>query len=459
MKSEDMNRVHDRALGADRRTAYAWQLLCVFGAFLILAGGWAAPAQAARTVGGQQSAFSIQVGQGRLLNFEQPVTNVFVADPKVADVQIVSPTWVYLFGKKSGATNLIALDGQAAVRASLRLQVSASDQTARQALQAAGSQPAIKVRTVGNQLVVSGRTDSIEQAVDTQAIVDQNAPPGGSVINNATYAGASQINIRVRFAEVSRNELRRYGVNWDALVNSGSFSFGLVTGSSLISNASNVVSAGYNGGGDSVQALINALQSDGLVKILAEPNITTVTGQTASFLAGGEIPVPVPVNRDLIGVQYKKYGVSLLCTPTLLPDGRISMQVKPEVSSVVSGSNVQIAGYSIPALQLRSADTVVQVGSGQTFAIGGLFQASDSNDIDQLPVIGDIPIIGQLFRSRRFQHKETELVMLITPYLVAPSSDRSPNTPLDSAADAADERPVIRQASVADQGFGFYVHE
>lgn len=414
--------------------------------------------QAARMVGGQQSSLSIQAGQGRLINFAQPVTSVFVGDPQIADVKVVSPTWVYVFGTQPGSTNLIALDGDQHVRASMQLQVSIDRQTARNTLAAAGAGQAVRVRAVGNQLIVDGRVDNVGQAMLGQSVIEQNTPKGGSAIDRRTYQGATQINIRVRFAEVSRNKLRRYGVNWNALVDSGSFAFGLLTGGALSGGASNVASVGYTNGGDSVQTLINALQSDGLVKILAEPNITTVTGQTASFLAGGEIPIPVPVNQDLVGIQYKRYGVSLLCTPTLLPDGRISMQVKPEVSSLVAGSNVEIAGYSIPAIQVRSANTVVQVASGQTFAIAGLFQRSDSNALHELPVIGDIPIIGQLFRSRSFQHRETELVLLITPYLVKPSSAREPATPLDEKQKTTPETQPLARRVAADSDFGFYLH-
>ncbi len=181
-----------------------------------------------------------------------------------------------------------------------------------------------------------------------------------------------------------------------------------------------------------VNVLLDALQANGILTILAEPNITAVTGQTASFLAGGEIPVPVPAGDGQIGIEYKQFGVSLQFTPTLLPNNRIALQVRPEVSSVSQDSVVSIAGLVVPSLRIRRADTTVEVGSGQTFAIAGLFQRQESQTLNKTPVVGDVPILGELFKSKRFQRNETELVILITPYLVSPTSERNMKTPLDS---------------------------
>jgi pilus assembly protein CpaC len=292
----------------------------------------------------------------------------------------------------------------------------------------------------GNQLVAEGSSPTVESAMATQSTLDAQAPAGGS-INRSTYDGATQINIRVRFAEVARDELLSYGVSWNTLINNGSFSFGVLT--------SNIAPNPIGGGTDSIDGLLQALQQNNLLQILAEPNITTVSGQTASFLAGGEIPIPVPVNSELVGIEYKQFGVSLLSTPTLLPNGRISMEVRPEVSSIASDS-VRIGGYDVPSLQVRRADTVVEVGSGQTFAIAGLFQRQASNQIERIPLLGDMPILGNLFRSRRFQRNETELVILITPYLVAPSSAPVPRMPLDRAQ-------VSRNPQLEDDPFGFYL--
>lgn len=383
---------------------------------------------------------TLETGQGRILRFDQDVASVFVANPEVADVQVVSSGVIYLFGKQAGDTNLIALGADEQSQASLRLQIRDDNALASQALRDIDGDSQIHLRMAGNQLVAEGSSPTVESAMATQSTLDAQAPVGGS-INRSTYDGATQINIRVRFAEVARDELLSYGVSWNTLINNGSFSFGVLT--------SNIAPNPIGGGTDSIDGLLQALQQNNLLQILAEPNITTVSGQTASFLAGGEIPIPVPVNSELVGIEYKQFGVSLLSTPTLLPNGRISMEVRPEVSSIASDS-VRIGGYDVPSLQVRRADTVVEVGSGQTFAIAGLFQRQASNQIERIPLLGDMPILGNLFRSRRFQRNETELVILITPYLVAPSSAPVPRMPLDRAQ-------VSRNPQLEDDPFGFYL--
>lgn len=383
---------------------------------------------------------TLETGQGRILRFDQDVASVFVANPEVADVQVVSAGVIYLFGKQAGDTNLIALGADEQNQASLRLQVRDGNALASQALREMDGDSQVRLRMAGNQLVAEGSSHSVESAMATQSTLDAQVPNGGS-LNHSTYDGATQINIRVRFAEVARDELLSYGVSWNTLINNGSFSFGVLT--------SNIAPNPIGGGTDSIDGLLQALQQNNLLQILAEPNITTVSGQTASFLAGGEIPIPVPVNSELVGIEYKQFGVSLLSTPTLLPNGRISMEVRPEVSSIASDS-VRIGGYDVPSLQVRRADTVVEVGSGQTFAIAGLFQRQASNQIERIPLLGDMPILGNLFRSRRFQRNETELVILITPYLVAPSSAPVPRMPLDRAQ-------VSRNPQLEDDPFGFYL--
>ncbi|MCA8862728.1 MULTISPECIES: type II and III secretion system protein family protein [unclassified Halomonas] len=398
------------------------------------------PASADVSVDASGGAMTLETGQGRILRFDQDVASVFVANPEVADVQVVSAGVIYLFGKQAGDTNLIALGADEQSQASLRLQVRDGNALASQALREMDGDSQVRLRMAGNQLVAEGSSPTVESAMVTQSTLDAQAPAGGS-INRSSYDGATQINIRVRFAEVARDELLSYGVSWNTLINNGSFSFGVLT--------SNIAPNPIGGGTDSIDGLLQALQQNNLLQILAEPNITTVSGQTASFLAGGEIPIPVPVNSELVGIEYKQFGVSLLSTPTLLPNGRISMEVRPEVSSIASDS-VRIGGYDVPSLQVRRADTVVEVGSGQTFAIAGLFQRQASNQIERIPLLGDMPILGNLFRSRRFQRNETELVILITPYLVAPSSAPVPRMPLDRAQ-------VSRNPQLEDDPFGFYL--
>ncbi|TLX58650.1 type II and III secretion system protein family protein [Stutzerimonas nosocomialis] len=417
-------------------------------ASLLLALLCAAPLCAQTINRGSTATVELAAGEGRILRFEAPVDSVLVAEPGIADLQVVSAGTLYVFGKRPGQTSLIALDGQERELASLSLSVSANAQPAVQAMRRLDPKSGVTLRGAGNRLMAGGEVGSVGEAISLNALID---PASEEPVNTATFGQSAQVNIRVRFAEVSREELLRYGVNWSALFNNGTFSFGLVTSSGL-TGASNLIGAGLSTGNVNIDAMLEALQSNGVLEILAEPNITAMTGETASFLAGGEVPIPVPVNRDMIGIEYKPYGVSLLFNPTLLPSGRIALQVRPEVSSLMGGSPVDISGFRVPSFRVRRADTRVEVGSGQTFAIAGLFQSDSSQDIEKLPLLGDMPVLGNLFRSKRFQRNETELVILITPYLVDPVREPSLATPLDPAPAASSG---VTQVSTGP--FGFYI--
>jgi pilus assembly protein CpaC len=408
---------------------------------------------------------ALVVGQGRILRFDQPVESVFIGDPAIADVRVVSPGVIYVYAIKTGFTNLIALSPDQSLRGQMQLRVLENTRPVNEAQRALQPTSPVDIKLFGNRVVATGPTRNVREALDTDAAVETYSPRDVPPINNTTIQGAHQVNIRVRFAEVSRNELAAYGVSWAALVNSGSFSFGLVTGSFAkgepVAQGTNKLVAGVSSSNVNVGVLLEALQQNGIVTILAEPNITAVTGQTASFLAGGEIPVPVPVNQNLVGIEYKPFGVSLLFTPTLLPNQRIAMRVRPEVSSLSTQGQVVIQNISVPALQVRRADTTVEIASGQTFAIAGLFQRNGGQDIDKLPVLGEVPVLGELFKSERYRRNETELVILITPYLVKPTSSRAMKTPLDSPNGAV-SGPTLKghlgetSRRNVQRGFGFY---
>lgn len=396
-----------------------------------------------------QTGWTVGKDDGLIIRFDRPVSSVMVANENIADVEMVSTTSAYLFGKNVGTTRVTALDAQDNVVANARVQVGVG---------LAGN---VRENVRGRRIVARGEVDDLDEGVGQNALLDGHASEGVEAVNMMTQADLQQINLRVRFAEVSRRELLSYGVNWQALINSGSFTFGLITGSPLSGSngATNTATGGFSSSSANVDLILDALQSNGVLEILAEPNITTVTGRSASFLAGGEIPVPVPVTSDMVGIEYKSYGVSLEFTPTLLPNNRISLQVKPEVSTLAGTGIVEIAGVRVPEFRVRRADTQVEVASGQTFAIAGLFQRDSSTDADQMPLLGDIPILGNLFRSKRFQRNETELVILITPYLVRPVSSQASATPLDPASENPAILAVGSAAAVRRNAldFGFYV--
>jgi pilus assembly protein CpaC len=286
--------------------------------------------------------------------------------------------------------------------------------------------------------VVQGTVDNIDDAKKAAETAETYSPKGQTPINETKLAGSNQVNIRVRFAEISRNDMKSFGIDWNLAVNTGNFSFGLQKATTQLNPNLGV---GASGSHFSVNAVIEALRTNGALTILAEPNLTAVTGETASFLAGGEVPVPVPgtgQNSSGTTVIYKPYGVSLAFTPTLITGSRIGLKVRPEVSVIAGTANFGVQGFSMPAFTVRRAETTVEMASGQTFAIAGLFQREISRNIEKTPLLGDMPVLGPLFRSKRFQRRETELVILITPYLVKPVQNADGlKTPLDRETEPA----------------------
>jgi pilus assembly protein CpaC len=380
-----------------------------------------------------QSGQSIElmVGHGRLLQLDEAAESVYVGDTTIADLRIVAPDVVYVYGRRIGTTNLMAISADHKVRANVAFRVVADPGSANKAARDLQPTTHTSLKLFGNRVAAVGGTRSVEEAVDVQNAADTYSPRDQPPINDTTIYGSQQVNIRVRFAEVSRNDVQRLGIG-----SSGGIEFG--------------------GSGSEVDALVGALQRNGMLTILAEPNLTAVTGRPASFLAGGEIPIPTPGNQaGQITVQYKPFGVSLEFTPTLIRTNRIGLRVRPEVSSLSRVGAVKANGVDLPSLMVRRADTTVEVASGQTFAIAGLFQRQMSLDYDKTPEIADLPILGALFRSVRYRRDETELVILITPILVKPVRDRGLATPLDRPAPPPPPAPALVKAKPPEPNSGF----
>jgi pilus assembly protein CpaC len=247
-----------------------------------------------------------------------------------------------------------------------------------------------------------------------------------------------QVNLRVKIAEVNRGLLKQFGVNLLASDSTSGFQFGIAQGQGIrlpnvddpeddvVRVIRNTVGSTLSGSGKlfglDLLASLDLAEVDGLVTTLAEPNLTSLSGETASFLAGGEFPVPISQSLNAITIEYKQYGVGLAFTPYVLADGRISMRVRPEVSELSTEGSIRLNGFNVPALTTRRAETTVELGSGQSFMIAGLLRNTQTNNVDKAPFLGDLPILGALFRSTNFRRSETELVIIVTPYLVRPVS-------------------------------------
>jgi pilus assembly protein CpaC len=248
--------------------------------------------------------------------------------------------------------------------------------------------------------------------------------------NRLTVASSIQISLRVRIAEMSRSVSRELGVNWQALQGIGTHAaIALATANPLTATSAtpNALTGAYVGGSTAIAAVIDALAQNNLVHMLAEPNLTTMSGEPASFLVGGEFPIPISQQNNAISVVFKQYGVNLSFVPTVMSDGRINVHVRPEVSQLTSQGAVQLSSgnnsISVPALTVRRADTTIEVGSGDSFAIAGLLQETVTQGTSAIPFLGELPVLGALFRSDSFQRNESELVIIVTPTIVHPVSD------------------------------------
>ncbi len=365
----------------------------------------------------------LEVGKGTLIRLSRPASTVFVASPDIADVQIKSPELIYVSAKAPGQTVIYAVDGGDTVLLNAPVRVDFDLSELHQSLNRLVPGTDISVTQVDSSLVLSGAVASAGQAEKARVLAAAvaGAVKGGQVINRLSVETPNQVNLQVRFAEVDRNILKQIGIDWSRVGRTVSFS---TINNQSLTIPTNQISVGML---SNVMATVDALATEGFLTVLAEPNLTAVSGQTASFLAGGEFPYPVAQpgsvgNTAIITIQFQQFGVQLAFTPTIVDANHLSLRVRPEVSQLDFANAVTISGSLVPALTVRRAETTVDLASGQSFALAGLLMHDTSQDISKVPWLGDIPILGALFRSNKFQNNESELVVIVTPYLVAPAT-------------------------------------
>jgi pilus assembly protein CpaC len=362
----------------------------------------------------------IEVNKGVLVRLAEPASTVFVANPDIADVQVKSPKLIYITAKTPGETVIYAVDAAENVLLNAPIQVSLDLSRLRRSLQELVPGARIVADSVASNLVLTGAVADAGQAERAAALAKAVADEvkGGRVVNRMSVATPNQVSLRVLLAEIDRNILKQIGVDWQRLAG--------VTEYQTANSPTPLVNFLTIGHLSTFTATISALETEGFLTVLAQPNLTAVSGQTASFLAGGEFPVPVvqsvSVGVPAVTVQFQPFGVQLAFTPTIIDGNHLSLRVRPEVSELSTQGEVTVSGFVIPALTVRRADTTVDLASGESFALAGLLQHTTEQDISKVPWIGDIPILGALFRSNKFQNNESELVILVTPYLVRPST-------------------------------------
>ncbi|MDR3512597.1 MAG: type II and III secretion system protein family protein [Caulobacteraceae bacterium] len=393
----------------------------------------AAPASVANAT--QAGDLTVGVDKALVLAMPGPGATVFVANPDIADVQAPDSRRLLIFGKKPGQTTVYVFAASGAVsRYAVTVRRDAEDVAS--ALQTQFPDATVSVSRGPGGMTVSGRVASPAEADTLKAAAQQYLAEKESLNFAVAVDESTQVNLQIRVAEVSRQVTSELGFNWDAVFNNGTIAVGLLTGRETSTafgqftrdtstSSLDSLGVGYKNGPVDVSALIDALQSNGLVTILAEPNLTAISGATATFLSGGEFPVPVSQSLDQISIEWKKYGVNVDFTPVVLSSNRISIRVRPEVSELSDVGAVKVNNISIPSVAVRRADTTVELASGQSFAIAGLFENSMSNTVQRFPGLGDLPMFGALFRSSTFKRSESELVFIVTPYIVRPVSHPS----------------------------------
>lgn len=406
-----------------RRRA-AWLVQVIAASFLALT---VPPAASAAGDGPPTSVVEVSVHKGTMVRVSRPAVTVFVADPAIADVESRSQQSIFVYGKKLGDTTLMVLDENDKPLLNATIHVTHDRSQLQGLLKKIAPDADITVSSVDGGIIIEGSVEEPQQAEDIENVTMKFLGAGETVLNRVAVTAPTQVNLRVRFAEVSKEVVRALGVSWTATDVTGQSQFVIQSlRSSPASSPNELIRFSQLIGPVDLQAAIDALETEGLVSLLAEPNLTALSGETASFLAGGEFPIPVSVNNgdsgngSSIGITFKSYGVSLSFTPTVLSGDRISLHLRPEVSELSDAGAIVLEGFRIPGLITRRADTTIELASGQSFIIGGLMQNRTSNSIDKVPGLSDIPILGKLFQSRNFQANETELVIIATPYLVRP---------------------------------------
>jgi pilus assembly protein CpaC len=503
---------------AIRPALVALLALCVPLAAARAQGPTTAAAPAAPAATGTQS-ITVPAGIGVLLHLPQPAATVISANPAIARVQPTSPTSLFVTGVAAGRTSVLVtadngtaivqydvtvtpmpaaptppvaaslpalppvLGGEAeAGHAGGNVSPAAAAQAQSSIVQSIVGAGTVKVRSDGNGVVLTGTVPNAAAAESVIAILRARLGDNVQVLDNMVVLGSIQVNVRVRIAEIDRTVTRQLGFNWQALSTGGKggkFSLGVLTGAGasgpisalsplgltpLASVVPNQVGLSYKSGSWDINSIIDALAADQLVSILAEPNLTAQSGETASFLAGGEFPIPIAATgvagSTSITVEFKQFGVSLAVVPTVLSSTRLNLRVRPEVSELSNNGAVSVPTGSggtltIPALTVRRAETTVELGSGQSFAIAGLLERTSTDTTNALPGLGELPVLGALFKSNDFQRGESELVIIVTPYLVKPApSPDALRLPTDGFKPAIDLDRILLGRQMAPSADG-----
>lgn len=397
-------------------------------------------------VGGDSGHF-VRIGLNKSVVIRLPAEakDVIVGNPEIVDAVVRTKNTAYLFARKSGQTNIFFFDAAGNQIMNIDLEVAVDSLAIQKIIDRSFPGNHIKVDTVEGSVVLGGSADNAVQAKMAQDIAAKFAGADTNVVNSMAIAEGDQVMLKVRVVEVQRDIAKQLGISLDNLaINAGNLAVSALTNNS-ISAVAGQLGVGYHGSNVSVDSTIQAMEHDGLLKTLAEPTLTAISGQVANFHAGGQFPYVTGIQCDtpaggstpfcVRSITYKDYGVQLGFTPEVLSGGRISLKINTSVS--------ELSNVAEGALNTRSADTTVELPSGGSMMLAGLIKNTSQQDITGTPGLKNLPVLGALFRSRAFQNNQTELVVIVTPFIVNPVSEKQLATPADGLANPTDRQAIL----------------
>ncbi|WP_225873916.1 type II and III secretion system protein family protein [Terrihabitans soli] len=381
---------------------------------------------------------TLGIGKSYVVDLPSNAAEVLVADPKIANAVVRSARKAYLIGIALGETDIIFFDAQGNQIESLAVSVARDMSPIRNNLLTSIPEGMVSASAVGDSVVLTGSVKSPAEAATASAIAANLVGAPEKVVNALAIENRDQVMLKVSVVEMKRDTTKQLGINWEFSGVSGGTSVGGILDPTDFASVAGAFGIRHEWGGNFVEATLEALEEKALLRTLAEPTLSAISGERAEFLAGGEFPVPVGRDDNQISIEFKKFGVGLTFTPVVLSSGRISLQIGTEVSELSSEGAIEVNNLSIPALSVRRANTTVELPSGGSYAIAGLLQDKSRQAIRGTPGLINLPVLGSLFRSRDYQRGQTELVVIVTPYIAKPNGRDKLALPDDGFSNPSD---------------------
>ena len=423
-------------------TIRSWISATLLGLTLVVGPvGDAAWAETLRVVKkGTVETLEVPMNRAIVVESEQPFAELSIANAGIADISSLSDRTIYVLGKAPGLTTLTLFDGAGMLLANVRVRVAPDVTEFKERLRQILPAEPIEVRTANDGIVLSGTVSSAAKLARALELAERYAPE--RVSNLMSVGGVQQVMLKVRFAEMNRSVAKQLSTSlgvgggdvtagFNGLNTQGALNNALGNNIPFTQDNNGAILFGFGAGSAQVRLLLEALETKGLVRSLAEPNLSALSGQEASFLAGGEVPIPVPQDDGVVAIEFKPFGVEMLFTPRVVDGDLINLEMGTSVSTIDTSSNFTINGDTVPSFIVRQAKTTVELRDGESFAIAGLIQDNFADQSSQIPWLGDVPVLGALFRSADYQREQSELVIIITAHLVSPTRGEALALPTD----------------------------